>query len=107
MVRPNSLDVVKPRLPLLLGVAGAVAVLAGIAMTVALLVLRSSCTSNAYQSFGADLSAAGGSCRGYTTDIHWSYFAIVLGGILFIASALSATNLGRPRSGGKSVADPK
>jgi hypothetical protein len=78
-----------PRASLLAG--GATLVL-GIALTVKLVVLRGRWTSDALGSQG-DVTLASASCQSYTAAIHWTYLLLGLGAVLFVAAALSGTNV--------------
>jgi hypothetical protein len=86
------------KLPGLLYLAGGATLLMGIGFTVTLVVLRDRCTSNAVASLG-NVTLASTSCQGYTPTIHWSYLLVALGAVLFVAAALSGTNLVQKRSG--------
>ena len=78
----------KGRLPLYLALAGTVAVLSGIGITVALLVQRVNCDS------GTSPMTV---CLGYTNSIHWVYPIVAIGVICFIAAGVSSARLGRRR----------
>ena len=87
----------KGRLPLYLALAGTVAVLSGIGITVALLVRRVNCDG------GTSPMTV---CLGYTNSIHWVYPIVAIGVICFIAAAVSAARLGRRRRADESLLSP-
>ncbi len=87
------------KLPTLLCLAGGATLVIGIALTVALVVLRGRCTSDALSSQG-DVTLASASCQGYTPAIDWSYLLLGLGALLFVAAALSGTNVVQKRPDG-------
>jgi hypothetical protein len=64
-------------------VAGTLLVVTGIIVTTVLVVRRDHCNGVSPNSV----------CQGYTAAIHWAYPIILLGAGLFLAAALSATNL--------------
>jgi len=72
----------KGRLPLYLALAGTVAVLTGIGITLALLVQRVNCDSG---------TSPVTVCLGYTNSIHWAFPIVGIGVICFIAAGLSAS----------------
>ena len=73
----------KGRLPLYMALAGTVAVMSGIGITVALLVQRVNCDS------GTSPMTV---CLGYTNSISWVYPIVAVGVICFIAAGVSAAD---------------
>jgi hypothetical protein len=78
------------RLPLYLVLVGTLITVAGIVLTVGLVIRRDDC--NGYSPPAV--------CQGYTSSIHWAYPLILVGAACFVCAALSATNLVQRRDRG-------
>lgn len=65
----------------------------GAIVTLTLVVRRNACTANSYP--------VSSHCQSYNPGIHWAYALIAIGAAMFVAGALSATNLlrGNGRTG--------